>query len=793
MTNDGQTTPPPSSGTTAPPAASTPTSLAATFDVTGQGLVRAVTIGALSYAATWVAGLVCSVLVTALLTMEDVDGTSWWWLLTAPGQLVAMAFRSPAGLSVASGGSAEGMGATTADLTSTAPALTLLLVALVVVFRLSRREETAAPSTSTKAAVTLAAVTAVTFVAIAWLLALVLKISLTEDGETAHVGAAGIQLILIGVAAITLVALVGRREWNSWPALGSVPLAARGAWRAVLVHLAVFAALVVPVAVIYVVVEGEAELVLALPLVAGNLLVWALTIGHLGTLTASNVGAFLGETDTDSTTFWIFAGDTDTIVWVLLPIALVATLAAAVVLHHRGASSPRTTEHWVWGVLVFGAVGGALTVLGTVSAGYGSGYGIAAAATFGPAAWFLLAFAAWGALAELLARAVGPGLSSALPDGWVARAAGRNGAVRVPGPARPVVDGLPGVPPPPPPPGQPALPVTSAPAAPMDPRSKKILIGIGASVAVIAVAVVGVSIANNLFFGPEKQIKEYFAALGDGDAERALDLARLDYSSNERALLTDEIFGASDQKIEDVDVRDVHTQGDGATATVTYTIDGAEKSQDVVLAKSGSRFVVFDDWELLDPGLDSLRLRVTGPATGLEVNGVSVDVDGLEDGVSLPAFPGTYEVVPTSDSSYVTFEPQTTTTGEDQDSLDFELAATTELEEEVTRQANAFLATCIASTEADPEGCPNDTYAGYDLKNVAWTLDSAPAYELVARYGGEWDFQTTTDGSATITARRPSFLDDEPDEDYRETVDVRLSGKVLIDGDTVTLELDQYF
>src|SRR5690349_14264561 len=92
MSDDAATTPGP---TNEPGPKATSTDGLASLDLTPPTLVRAVTIGALSYAVAWVAACITTVLALLAVSLDDED-VSWWWVLTAPGQLVAMAFRSPA-------------------------------------------------------------------------------------------------------------------------------------------------------------------------------------------------------------------------------------------------------------------------------------------------------------------------------------------------------------------------------------------------------------------------------------------------------------------------------------------------------------------------------------------------------------------------------------------------------------------------------------------------------------------------------------------------------------------------
>lgn len=772
--SSGDSTPPTTPSAHRKPSESS--DLLGSLDVVPTSLVRAMVVGAMAYGFAWISGLVCTALVILLLHVEDAGSeVSWWWLLSAPAQLVAMAFRSPAVMSISSADEEFAFGG---SVSTTAPALTILALALIAVFRLSRRDEAAWPSKSTTSAVTLSIATAFTFVMMGWLLALVLKLSIEDsDGETTF-GAGQFQLFLFGLIAVSVAALFGRRPWNTWDAFAAIPHAARDAWRAVLTHVAVFSALTIPAAIVWISVQGGATALLALPAALGNGLVYALTIGHLGALTAGGAGSFLGETSSDSDSVWAFTDGADKILLLLILFAFMSAMGAAAVLHERRRGAPRTNSQWVWAALVYGAVGGTLTWLATVSSGLGSSVGAAGSVSFGPAPWFFLVFALWGLLAELGARLIGPSLVSVLPTAWVNRAAGEPGALSEPKQA--LASSLE------------SGSSTAAEAERMDPKTKKLLVvGAGLITAVI-VAVVGVSLANKMFFGPEQQAVAYFSALADGDAKTALGLARFDYSSDERVLLTNEILRGSGTKITDVEVGDVETTGEFAEVSVEYTLDGAEHSQDVSLKKSGSKFGLFNDWELVDPGLGVLYVSAPS-ASGLVVNGETVSISDLEDGVTLMVFPGTYEVSPSAGSKYLTFEKQTISIAEDEENLEFEVSASGELATEVSRQADEFLAACIAKTEAEPDGCPNTTYEGFELKNVTWTLDVSPQYSVTSDSYDGVTFETSTPGKATIKATEPGFFDGDPATKFTDTVDINLSGAVSIEGDTVTIDVEDYF
>lgn len=574
-----------------------------------------------------------------------------------------------------------------------------------------------------------------------------------------------------------VAALIGRRPLGLWNAFRSIPAAALDAGRAVVVHLVVFAVLAVPATAIYIAAEGTPEAVLAMPIAAVNVTVYALTLGHLGVLSYDGFGSAFGETSSDSDMFWLFSDDSPKVFFLLILFAVIATLAAGVTLRLRHGDTARATSHWVWTPVLFAVAGGVMTVMATMSFGAGAGAGFGGSLSVGPAAWFLLAFAVWGALAELVSRTIAPALAALVPAVWQRRAVGTRPE---PVPAVPVVGSDDG----------PATPAQGT-SAPLDRRTKRVLIGLGALVAVGVVAAIGISVANKVFYGPEKQAEAYFDALSDGDAGEALDLVRLDYPSEERALLTDDVLEASETNLSDVSFGDVEVSGEAATVTARFTIDGADQSQELTLEKTGSRFGVFDEWKIIDPGLGMVHVTAPG-ASSLEVNGESVRINGLEDGVTLPVFPGKYEITPSGGTSLLSYGSETITVGTDEESLDFEVEPTDELVSEVALQAKAFLDSCIKRDEAEPDGCPNRTYWS-DLEDVSWKLTKAPTYTIESDYDGGWTFSTSSSGTAAVTATEPAIFDGDSPTKYTDEVQIDLSGSVRITGDSVTIEVDDSF
>jgi hypothetical protein len=95
---------------------------------------------------------------------------------------------------------------------------------------------------------------------------------------------------------------------------------------------------------------------------------------------------------------------------------------------------------------------------------------------------------------------------------------------------------------------------------------------------------------------------------------------------------------------------------------------------------------------------------------------------------------------------------------------------------------NDLVDTCLASTAADPDGCPFHAYTFNDDTKVTWTKQGEPTVEIDDR-GTQVAVEGTVVGSYTEdffgTTREQS------DED-----DYSMYGDIVIDGDTVKVAFD---
>jgi hypothetical protein len=330
------------------------------------------------------------------------------------------------------------------------------------------------------------------------------------------------------------------------------------------------------------------------------------------------------------------------------------------------------------------------------------------------------------------------------------------------------------------------------PAGPVSTSTQGIVVGVGAIIALvvagIAMIVIGVVVADKVLFGPEKQVEKYVKALEDLDAERVLDLIDGAYGPDESILLTQDVMDSLKGQISDYKIKQSHAQGDQAFAMITYTLDGREQFATVELRRSSSFLGLFDRWEIVDPGLVTVSVRA-GDATGVDVNGEVVDMRDVSFDRDLHVFPGRYDITPQTGSKFLAYETRSVSLGSTSESLGFDVEVTEELRAEVAKQADAYLARCIAQRDIAPLSCPNRTFENdYSsvFEDVRWTLTRPPSYSIEDGGVGQWPFSSTI-GAADVTARRSSTRDGAPAEAFEASVSFRFSGVVLIKGDVATL------
>jgi hypothetical protein len=171
---------------------------------------------------------------------------------------------------------------------------------------------------------------------------------------------------------------------------------------------------------------------------------------------------------------------------------------------------------------------------------------------------------------------------------------------------------------------------------------------------------------------------------------------------------------------------------------------------------------------------------------------VNIPVDCHDEGVTHPVFTANNVKEPSARSSLVTYGSETVSMAGDEEDLEFEVKPSAEMHQKVTSAALTFLRECLKSKEADPDGCPNETFYT-DLANVSWKLIEEPKFTIESDYEGGFQFSTEEAGTARITATEEPLFEGDSSAPYDEEVSIDFGGSVRVDGDEVTIEVDDSY
>ncbi|MGB0101047.1 MAG: hypothetical protein WBP61_12285 [Nocardioides sp.] len=595
------------------------------------------------------------------------------------------------------------------------PPLALTGLYLLMTARAARRCE-AVPATGTRALLgaIVGLVVALVVTPLTWVLAM------REDGAAVHTASISLFFgvwILTGLASYagtSRAAGAGRPAWvpSDYASAARLWLGSVGVWLvASLVVLTVVAA-----------VEVDLWMAILFPVWGVTAGLYTYALGHFGSLSFAGESTNIGD---------LGAGWAIALVVAALALAVLTSIAWHL---RRDTREPALAQPGSWVVLpATYAVGGMLVWLVpsvVLSGGMGA---LGGSATLQPAFWLVFVLVVWGAVVELASRFLAPSLVTVLPPR--VRALLR-------GPER--VEAAP------------ASATVAAETRPLTPeeRARYQKIGIAAGV-VAAVGILGwitVSIVNNQFYGPEDQAAAYLDALVDGDLDEANDLAPVDDDRADDSLLSSGIYSAAESRVTGYEIGDVTDQGDSVTMEVSLEgLDGSADAE-LVMEKDGHSSVLFDKWKVADGGLASVvTLAMPDGASDLSVNDEAVDpVDG-----DVWLLPGSYVFDAFAGNEWLesTGEPVVVAVDEDYQYADVPRAtASAAFQEEVQSQIDTYLEACMASTDLEPENCPNAAYAYGDVRGVTWTLDEAPTAD-VEYFDGTFpaDLSYGESGRATVS------------------------------------------
>lgn len=724
MDNPGSTSPapppPPPVGAATPPAL--PPRVVTTTVPTLRSVLRSAGAPLLAYAIAVGASLVLMALVVLAISLEaggssdgdpsgDIDIKVIGTLIGIPFQIAGMAL-----------GGSIGLGDDEFALRLFAPPLIITAVFVSAVLWLSRRSERAAPTSSAVERAVLAGCGALATAVVA--LVATRLLAMRDDDDVMHAATLGLflwTLLLGGVAAFAGRQSVHGSLWPRW-----APADVRRGVHLVTQHLLAWVVLLVPISVVWMLVDSGLDAALYALVWGPTLALGAFAMGHVGAVTAA------GET--------AFAWDLGWFPGIVLPLlAVVLTLVASIAWHlRRGQDRAWLADPASWATLpVSYGVGALLVCMVSTVRLTGALFGVDSGITYSGAYWLIPVLVVWGAATEALSRSVAPALAGALPGAVAKRLAA--------GPAHPQ-------------PPAPSGPTQRIPLSPADKaRARKGLIAAAVIGGAGLLGILVVSIVGSTLADPEKRAEAYLDAVVAGDIDQVLELAPVDEDEASLALLTDDIYAAADDRITGYEITDVEESGD--TVTVTVDLEGPEDGDEVELTLSpdGKRALFFDDWKVDEGGLArEVTVSVPDTSTSVEANGVTVEAAGGED-ADFWALPGSYVFNPYGDNPWLeASEEPTSVPAADTFGVYAETGQpgpSDQLREKVDTAIAEWVNGCMEATELSPENCPQDAFGSGDTqRKVVWTLTTMPTVSW-DYFDGTFPVSLSSDesGQATVT------------------------------------------
>lgn len=559
---------------------------------------------------------------------------------------------------------------------------------------------------------------------------------------------------------------------------------------------------VVSVVVVIVALVAQPSWGAALPLLVGNAGVVLTALGFLGGIGSGG----LGPVNSTATVFGGAGGWS----WLVVLLVLVTAFAAGLALAVRRNDRSRTTLDFVVTPVVWALGGLVLLLLGTLVVSYRvSGVStVGGSGSVGVTPWTPVVFLLWGAAIEVVARYVAPVLLPRL-GGWVllrtAKLVGTDpqaapawagpaaGAPAVGAPvagapvagqqaATPVADqhdagalaeptavggawsqapavGAPGAgvgaaPSGPGAPGdgtvgpQPFIGGQAPAPAPLSPKARKVLVrslvAAGVVVVVVVAGAVTTGVLRSNVWGPAPTARAYVEAIARGDADTA---SRMTEAPSNASMLDAAVLKSAGDRPTNIRVGRVSTSGDTAYATVRYQQGGSARSGDITLERTGTSFLVKDEWRVTKPLADRVSISASDVLEGADVTVGGKKVGTIENGAfeSL-AYPGSYEVE-VGGTEYFTGGTKPLKVGASAAPyLSFQPTATKALERDAEQYVSDLIDTCAEKTDIGyGDGCP--WYGPYDADgSVQYTVTAKPELTVESSGSGYVEVKSTKDG-----------------------------------------------
>lgn len=303
--------------------------------------------------------------------------------------------------------------------------------------------------------------------------------------------------------------------------------------------------------------------------------------------------------------------------------------------------------------------------------------------------------------------------------------------------------------------------------------------------AALLLALASLALINRLVYGPAGQVRAYFAAVREGDGSKALGILGGQVPDASAAMLRGDALRASMANLKDLSTETVTLtdNGERATVTVTYTLDGRAASTDFYLHKVGSHWGVFDRWQIDAGELPTLEIT-SNSVEAATLNNTKVALDGGSRKFAV-FYPGSYTV--TYQSALYTAGSQTvdvTAADSEPAALALELTPSDTAVASVRQQIKTYLDTCAAQSSLYPVGCPFE----YDLSgrvdgDVTWLVTDYPQPEITLA-AGRWLLGKSS-GRAEISFTELDLYTGKTRQ-VTEIVPFTLAGSLSASGETLT-------
>lgn len=258
-------------------------------------------------------------------------------------------------------------------------------------------------------------------------------------------------------------------------------------------------------------------------------------------------------------------------------------------------------------------------------------------------------------------------------------------------------------------------------------RSVGMVIAFIVVIVLIGVGVVGVVVARSMRT-PEAQVKRYLDLLSSGQASAASKMVDPGIPSEQRAFLTDEVLGATPNRLIVEKIVDMNEGSSSSLHQVkaTMSVRGERFSQTFRVVKRAPTLGFFDNWEIRDPLIT--RIYVTGRnVEGMTVGNVQatapLTIDGSVRWALLAFYPGTYNLEPELSSEYVTADSvEVVAKGNDgrpEGSEVMDVVVTTEYTQDIREAALAAITEKTHSCVTPPGNLDRDCPVPLQSRNLA--------------------------------------------------------------------------